>query len=44
MLQKIGYRVFRYTGSEKWDDVFKCAQEIIEVLEERASADSRKDT
>jgi len=43
MLQKIGYRVFRYTGSEIWGDVFKCAQEVIEVLEERESADLRKD-
>lgn len=32
-LQSFGYRVYRYTGSEIWSDVFKCAHEAIVVLE-----------
>lgn len=28
-LQKLGYRILRYTGSEIWRDAFKCAHEIV---------------
>jgi hypothetical protein len=31
-LQAAGYRVFRYTGSDIWRDVFLAAEEAIEVL------------
>jgi very-short-patch-repair endonuclease len=32
MLQSQGYRVFRYTGSEIWRDVFLAAEEAVSVL------------
>lgn len=32
VLQRNGYKVFRYTGSEIWSDVFKCAEEAIDTL------------
>ncbi len=32
MLQSLGYRVYRYTGSEIWADVFICAHEAISGL------------
>lgn len=31
-LQSAGYRVFRYTGSEIWRDVFPAAEEAVSVL------------
>ncbi len=31
-LQQLGYLVFRYTGSEIWEDVFKCAQDAVNTL------------
>jgi very-short-patch-repair endonuclease len=31
-LQSLGYKVFRYTGSEIWSDVFKCAHEAVAAL------------
>lgn len=31
-LQSLGYQVFRFTGSEIWQDVFACAQEAIGAL------------
>lgn len=32
-LTKFGYPVFHYTGSEIWNDVFKCAKEVIFQVE-----------
>lgn len=32
-LQKLGYRVFHYTGREIWRDVFKCAHEVAKSLQ-----------
>jgi len=32
-LLKCGYPVFHYTGSEIWNDVFRCVNEIIDHLE-----------
>lgn len=31
-LQQLGFRVFRYAGSEIWRDVFECAEECIKAL------------
>ena len=31
-LQSLGYRVFRYTGSEIWSNVFMCAHEAVTTL------------
>jgi Protein of unknown function (DUF559) len=31
-LQSLGYRVYRYTGSDIWADVFKGAEEVAETL------------
>lgn len=31
-LQEVGFKVFRFTGSEIWADVFACASETIEAL------------
>jgi very-short-patch-repair endonuclease len=33
-LQSLGFIVFHYTGSEIWEDVFKCAQEVMRKLSE----------
>ena len=30
--QKLGYRVFHYTGSEVWNDTYKCAVEVLNTL------------
>jgi len=35
-LQSLGYRVFRYTGSDIWEDVFKCAHEAVITLIDEA--------
>ena len=35
-LQSVGYRVFRYTGSEIWEDVFACAKQAADALMEEA--------
>jgi very-short-patch-repair endonuclease len=32
-LQKLGYQVFHYTGSEIWADVFSCANDAITALQ-----------
>jgi len=31
-LQSLGIPVFRFSGSEIWNNVFKCAQEVLEAL------------
>lgn len=36
-LQQLGYLVFRYTGSEIWEDVFKCAQDAVGALFKQAN-------
>jgi Protein of unknown function (DUF559) len=33
-LQKLGYKVFHYTGREIWQDVFKCAHEAVKSIQE----------
>lgn len=35
-LQSLGYRVFRYTGSEIWRDVFNCVYEALTTLSREA--------
>lgn len=35
-LKKLDYKVFHYTGSEIWNDAFKCASEVLEDLERSA--------
>jgi very-short-patch-repair endonuclease len=35
-LQAMGYRVFRYTGAEIWEDVVECAREAISLLSDDA--------
>jgi len=35
-LQSFGYLVYRYTGSEIWEDVFKCAHQAITTLKAEA--------
>jgi very-short-patch-repair endonuclease len=35
-LQALGFRVFRYTGSDIWKDVLACAEESIRTLTEAA--------
>lgn len=32
ILQSVGYKVFRFTGSEIWNDCFNCAQQTIDAL------------
>jgi hypothetical protein len=39
ILQTLGYRVFRYTGSEIWSDVFKCAHQAVVTLVDEAIKD-----
>jgi len=41
-LQSVGYRVYRYTGSEIWADVFKCAHEALSTLENEVSEEDAK--
>ncbi|MFH1311980.1 MAG: DUF559 domain-containing protein [Candidatus Eisenbacteria bacterium] len=41
-LQSFGYKVFRYTGSEIWADVFACAQEAVGTLMADAESQWRK--
>jgi len=36
MLQSLGYPVYRYTGSEIWADVFKCAYQAVRDLKGQA--------
>jgi very-short-patch-repair endonuclease len=31
-LQELGFKIFRYTGSEIWDDAFHCAHQAIKTL------------
>ncbi len=38
-LQSLGYLVFRYTGSEIWEDVFHCAHEALITLGSEANKD-----
>jgi very-short-patch-repair endonuclease len=38
-LQSMGYLVFRYTGSEIWQDVFRCAHEALTTLSLEANKD-----
>jgi hypothetical protein len=38
-LQSLGYLVFRYTGSEIWQDVFHCAHEALTTLDAEANKD-----
>lgn len=38
-LQSLGYLVFRYTGSEIWQDVFHCAHEALTTLSTEADND-----
>ena len=38
-MQTLGFQVFRFTGSEIWKDVFKCADEALNAL--RKQADER---
>ena len=33
-LQKLGYKMFHYTGREIWYDVFKCAHEAVKSIQE----------
>ncbi|MEB3309581.1 MAG: DUF559 domain-containing protein [Snowella sp.] len=33
-LQKLGYKVFHYTGREIWRDIFKCAHEAVKSIQE----------
>jgi very-short-patch-repair endonuclease len=35
-LQRVGYNVFRFTGSEIWKDALHCAREVMEFLEAKA--------
>ena len=35
-LQSFGYQVFRYTGSDIWADVFRCADEAVTTLSKSA--------
>lgn len=35
-MQSLGYMVFRFTGSEIWEDPYKCAKEVFSVLEDKA--------
>ncbi|MDA2918552.1 endonuclease domain-containing protein [Desulfobacterota bacterium AH_259_B03_O07] len=37
-LQSTGTPVFRYTGSEIWENVFKCAKEVFEALDKLAES------
>lgn len=37
-LLKCGYPVFHYTGSEIWNDVFRCVKEILDHLEKMPGA------
>lgn len=39
-LQHLGYTVFRFTGSDIWKDVFACASEAIEFLDDRVEGKS----
>ena len=36
MLQSLGSPVYRYTGSEIWADVFKCAYQAVRDLKRQA--------
>lgn len=40
-VQAAGLRIYRYTGSEIWADVFKCAHEIIRTLTRDAYQERR---
>ena len=42
-LQSLGFRVFRYTGSELYADVFKCAAAIVHTLSRRALPEDNLD-
>lgn len=33
ILQSLGYKIFRFTGSEIWSDPIKCAEEVFNELE-----------
>lgn len=35
-LSKLGYMVFHYTGSEVWNDAYRCAKEALDELERLA--------
>jgi very-short-patch-repair endonuclease len=35
-LKKLGYEVFRYTGSDIWNDPLACATEAISVMTQTA--------
>jgi very-short-patch-repair endonuclease len=39
-LQKVGYSVFRFTGSEIWKDTLRCAREVLQFLEKQAHSSS----
>jgi len=41
-LQEFGFLVFRFTGQEIWEDVFKCARQTLDTLSDRVAADLRK--
>ena len=43
-LQKLGYPVYRYTGSDIWHDVFRCAGEAIGFLLDRAGREKSRDS
>lgn len=42
LMQSMGYLVFRYTGSEIWNDAFKCASESIRAIIDSTEEDARK--
>lgn len=41
-LQSFGYRVFRYTGSDIWSDVFRCAYEAVLALNKEVQEEWRR--
>lgn len=38
-LQSLGYLVYRYTGSDIWSDVFRCAHQAVRDLKRQAGAE-----
>lgn len=41
-LQKLGFLIYRYTGSEIWRDVYACAHEVITAAQAAALAEMTK--
>lgn len=42
IMQSLGFLVFRYTGSEIWTDVFKCAKQSINTIISSADEEAQK--